>query len=176
MATIPGKIQKFKELEMDAFSTVAQASWQKAAGILEYANKSFPIGMFLFFYASQDNLPAQPDPQYWHYCDGSVINNVNSVFNGVTSPDCRGKFFKHPKTGDVLLSTAGSDTIDLSHSHGGVTQLGSDYDSLRLDDYGGSGPVRGSANGSHQHVISSAIGVVSTIPAYEEAQVYMRIA
>ena len=97
MATIPNKIKKMSTVEKDQFSTISQANWQKVAGILEYANKSFPIGMVLYFYASQDNLPAQPDPQYWHFCDGSTINNPNSPLDGQTPPDCRGKFFKHPK-------------------------------------------------------------------------------
>lgn len=171
MATVPNQIVKFTELEIDAFSTIAQATWQKAAGIIEYANKSFPMGMLLFFYASQENLPEQPDPKYWKYCDGSTIVNANSIYNGVASPDLRGRFFKHPGTGDTFPILDGSDTINIAHDHGGFTGPGADFGETQLDN----GEERAGAFGTHIHSIASSSGVITIIPAYREAQVFMRI-
>lgn len=171
MATIPNKVERFSDLEMDAFTTIAQANFQKAAGILEYINKCFPVGMLLYFYGSQSALPAQPDTRYWKLCDGTAVSNANSVFNGVTLPDLRGKFFKHPATGDTYPAIGGSNSVNLAHNHTGFTEYNSDYGSLDMDD----GGERGAAFGNHRHTISSSMGSVSTIPAYREAQVYMRI-
>lgn len=172
MATIPNKIDKFADLEKDAFSTIAQASWSKVAQLLEYANKSYPIGMLMFFYGGQELIPTQPDPTYWKFLDGTPVTNPNSPVFGETLPDLRGRFFKHPGTGQPVLVEAGANTIDLTHNHGGVTGYGSDYDSLRLND----GFDVAEARGNHTHLVGpGSSGVVDIIPAYREVQVYMRI-
>jgi hypothetical protein len=173
MAALPNKIEKFSDLEKDAFTSIAQANWTKAAQLLEYVNKSFPIGMLMFFHASQDGLPSQPDPQYWKFLDGTPVTNPLSPLFGVdlSALDFRGKFFKNPGTGQIELIEAGSNSVNLSHSHGGQTGHGSDWDSLRLDN----GGERGQALGNHSHPIGGALGSTSTIPAHRELQVYMRI-
>lgn len=173
MATIPNKIEKLSDVEKDAFTTMAKANWGKLAGLLEYVNRSQPIGMLMFFHGSQSNLPAQPDSNYWKFMNGTAISNVNSPFNGVTAPDLRGKFFKHPGTGQSFPSQAGADTITITHSHGGLTRFASDYRELQMDN----GSPGGIAAGNHQHSISAALpSAISIIPAYREVQVYMRIA
>lgn len=171
MTLIPNQIVKFSDLEKDIFTTIAQANWQKAAAILEYVNASYPVGMLLFFFGSQDNLPAQPDSNYWQFCDGSVVSNVNSPLNGVALPDLRNKFMKHPSTGQPVLVTDGADSVNLSHNHGGTTGGNSDYGEIALD----IGVDSGIAAGNHSHSISSSMGSVSTVPAHLEVQVYMRI-
>lgn len=172
MATLPGKIEKISSVESDEFSSVAVSTWGKAARLIEYLNKSYPMGMLMFFDASLDNLPAMPNPNYWKFCDGSVIVNANSPMNGQNAPDCRNKFIKHPQTGDPTLVTAGSDTVSSPHNHGGVTGVGSDADALRLDD----GQEHGFAIGNHTHSIGgSSNDVTSTVPLHRFLQVYMRI-
>ncbi len=175
MASLPNKIQKFSDLENDAFTTIAQANWQKAASLLEYANLSYPIGMLLFFYASQDNLPAQPDPNNWKFMDGTVVDNANSIYNGLTVPDLRGRFVRHPGTGEIFPAAGGVNSIYLDHTHGPGTHSSYDYGGLDLDN---GGEVSG-AVGAHSHTITGSFGLiqnpVSTIPAYREVQIYMRI-
>lgn len=117
MATIPSKIEKFSDVEKDQFSSIAEATWKKAAYLLEYLNKSYPIGMLMFF----DKFIAPtttPDPNYWKFCDGSVISNVNSPMNGETTPDLRNKFIKHPNGNITPMTSGGADSINLNHTHG----------------------------------------------------------
>lgn len=172
MATIPNKIEKFADLEKDAFTTISVALWKKAAGLLDYINKSHPIGMCLFFCASQPGVPNPPNSAYWKFADGTAVNNVNSPLHGVTIPDCRGKFFKHPGTGQPVLVSSGQNSIDITHDHGGHTKYSADYGLILLD----TGDEVNCAVGPHNHIIeASTVSVVSTIPAYLELQVYVRI-
>lgn len=171
MASIPNKVEKFKQLESDLSTSIAKALWLKAAQVCEYINLSYPIGMLMFFNANQSNLPAMPDPKFWQFADGSAVTNPLSPLYGQLLPDLRGRFFKHPATGASVLAYAGVDSIALPHSHGGITGIGTDWDSVRLDN----GEERGQAIGGHRHGITSTTVTVSTIPAYMELQVYVRI-
>jgi hypothetical protein len=176
MASIPAKIQKFTALEMDFGTSVAQALWTKAAQLTEYVNRSYPIGMLLFYNASQSALNTLPDPKYWKYLDGTPVTNPLSPVNGATLPDMRGLFIKHPATGAPALVVAGANSVSLDHSHTGNTDYGSDWDSLHL--HQAVIRTRGQAIGSHRHTMSGSIGSlgsVSTVPAYIELQVYMRV-
>ncbi len=173
MAAIPVKIEKFFDSEKDEFTSIAQANWQKMAALLEYCNRSHPIGMLLFMNESQDVLPATPDPNYWHFMDGSTISNPNSPCDGQTPPDLRHKFMRHPKTGDPVLVPGGQNTVNLNHNHGGATGFGFDVG----PNVAASGTdVPYPPVGYHQHAINSSLGVTSTIPRYQYLQVYMRIA
>lgn len=171
MADLPNKIQKFKALESDLSTSIAQALWQKAAQICEYVNLSFPVGMLMYVNANQSALPSLPDPKYWQFCDGSTVVNALSPLNGQVLPDLRGKFFKHPATGQTTAVIAGNNSVALPHDHGGVTGVGTDWDSVRLDN----GDERGQAIGGHTHTISAVTPTFITIPAYLEVQVYIRI-
>jgi hypothetical protein len=169
---VPNQVNKFTALEMDFGTTICPALWKKAAELAEYVNKSYPIGMLMFFNASQSNIPAQPDPLFWQFCDGSAVTNTNSPLLGQILPDFRNKFFRHPSTGETFLSQGGADSVSVAHDHGGMTGLASDWDSLNLDN----GPWRAQAIGMHQHTIAASSGSVTTIPAYHELQVFVRIA
>lgn len=171
--SVPNQVNKFRSQETDFGTTICPALWGKAAQIAEYINASYPIGMVLFIEGSQENLPAQPDPKLWQFLDGSVVNNPASPLNGVTLPDFRGKFFRHPISGEIVHSTGGSNSINLTHNHGGQTGNGSDWDSLRMDN----GGERGQALGTHSHTIDNGnLDSVATVPAYHEVQCYVRIA
>lgn len=169
--SIPNKISKFRALEEDFGTTNAVALWQKAAQLAGYINECYPIGMLLFFHETQDNLPGTPDSKYWQAADGSVVSNANSPLNGVTLPDYRNKFFRHPKSGEVLLSTGGTDSVNLSHNHTGSTALTDPRGIFEADsggDHVGGAP--------HVHSISSDLGITSTLPLYRALKVYIRIA
>lgn len=173
MATIPNKIEKFYEAEKDEFTSIAQANWQKAAALLEYLNRSYPIGMLMFMHNSQDALPSTPDPKYWKFCDGTAVVNTSSPLNGVVIPDLRDKFVRHPKTGQAVLSTGGADTVNLNHNHGGLTGYG--FDAGGLTSKNGSDGWRQPV-GYHRHTIGAAMGSVATTPPFRYLQVYIRIA
>lgn len=168
---LPVKPVKFTDLDTNFGTTVAKALWYQAAQMLEYVNQSYPIGMLMFFEASQSNLPAQPDSRFWKFMDGTAVSNANSPLNGVTLPDLRGRFLRHPKTGEVALVNAGSDTRDLSHSHTGFTGYADNAGSQNTDDDSADQP----AAGLHRHTIGTASLVVTIIPLSYELQVYMRV-
>jgi hypothetical protein len=171
MASLPNKVEKFKSLESDLSTSIATALWKKAAQVCEYINLSYPVGMMMFFNASQSNVPGLPDPLYWQFADGSTVTNPLSPLFGQTLPDCRGKFFKHPATGAPALIVAGADSMDLSHDHNAVTGTATDRDAVRLDN----GEERGQAIGAHTHTIGASTLNASNIPAHMELQVYVRI-
>jgi hypothetical protein len=116
---IPNSIVKFNGLEKDLSTTVATALWKKVAGVQEYLNASVPIGKIIWFRAIQDLLPEMPDPKYWKELDGTVVSNVNSPFNGWTTPNLAGYFLKHPSGVEANQAASGSDTRNLGHNHGG---------------------------------------------------------
>jgi hypothetical protein len=172
-ATIPVKIEKFVPAEKDEFSSIAQANWQKMSQLMEYLNRSYPIGMLLFFMATQDELPELPDPKYWQLADGSVVANSNSPLNGQTLPDLRDRFIRHPTTGEPALTYGGNPTVNTPHDHGGQTGFTSDVGASNLDSSNAvTGPV-----GYHNHSIGGSSNTNhSTIPQFRYLQVYVRIA
>ncbi len=157
---------------MDFGTTICPALWLKAAQLAEYVEQSYPIGMLMLFEGDQSNLPAQPDSNYWQFLDGSVVTNVNSPLHGVTLPDFRGRFFRHPTGSESPGDIGGADSISLAHAHDGFVNYATDWDSLHLD----RGIDRGQAHGNHTHIVSSDLGSVSTVPARHEVQCYIRIA
>lgn len=161
---------KFRDLEKDFSTSIAQALWIKAAQNINSLNKSYPVGMLMFMVNSQSALPATPDLNFWQLLDGSTVSNVNSPLNGVTLPDLRNKFIRHPQAGDSLFSIGGQDSINLGHNHGGQTGTTDDRNDFQLDNGGEQYEA-----GPHSHSIGGALGVVSIIPSYFEVQCYIRI-
>jgi hypothetical protein len=171
MASLPNEIKKFSDLEKDSFSTIAQANWQKAAQLLNYLNASIPVGMIIFVRTTQDALPEEPDPQYWQYCDGSAVVNALSPLLGQNVPDLRDKYIKHPSELESELQTAGSDTKNLQHSHGGFTGYRFDAGGYSADnDNEFSGPY------NHRHAMGNAMSTAQDIkPQYRALKAYIRI-
>lgn len=161
---------KFKDVEKDFSTSIAQALWFKQAVNLNSLDKSYPIGMLLFTVNSQSNLPATPSIGFWQLCDGGTVSNALSPLNGQTLPDLSNKFIRHPQEGDTVLSIGGSDSVDLSHSHGGMTGSTSDRNDFQLDN---GGEVFEAEN--HAHTIAAAMTSVPTVPAHIELQCYVRI-
>lgn len=164
------KVQKFSTLEKDFNTSVAEALWKKAIQTMNYIEKSYPVGMMLMFHATQSALPHVPDSKYWKECDGSVVSNANSPLNGVTLPDLRDKFFRHPSSGDTVMTSGGVNSVNLAHSHGGVTGTVDNRQFGQED-----GDDHQDVSTPHAHSISSDMGSVSTIPLYIALKIYIRI-
>lgn len=170
MANLPNTIQKFKDLEKDFGTSNAEALWKRAIQLMTYVEKSNPVGMLMFIHATQSNIPSLPDSQYWQLCDGSVVSNANSPMNGVTLPDLRDKFVRHPSSGEIQLSSGGQDIQSLQHNHGGFTGFTNPQEFLQMDN--GGDRVETS---NHRHTIGNDLGNVTTVPTYLALKVYVRI-
>lgn len=174
--SLPSPPRKFTANQKNFATSIATDLWQHAAQMLEYINGSYPLGMLIFVYKSQPGMPANsPDPAHWHYMDGSVVDNPNSPFDGMTFPDLRGKFVRPRCTtlSETQAQITGSDTMNLGHSHGGLTGSATDATVFLLQ----SGGALGAAIGFHTHSLSTENAtVVNIVPPTVELQVYMRIA
>ncbi len=170
--SIPAKIKKFKSLESDFGTSIAQDIWKRVIQVSNYIDKSYPLGMVLFFHGTQDNLPAFPSGSYWKELDGTAVNNVNSPFHGGTFPDLRDRFIFNPATGDISNIIAGSDFLPIPHEHGGFTGLVNGSQDNQLMDSGDElieVPV-------HGHAIATENLNLSTVPKYRAVKCYVRIA
>lgn len=162
---------KFKTLEKDFGTSIAQALWLKAARSVNALDKCYPVGAVLFMFNAQDNLPAQPDPAYWQLMDGGTVINPNSPLLTQVLPNVDNLFIRHPKTSEVVFSVAGSNTINLGHNHSGETGYSNDRNDFQMD----GGGERAEAE-NHRHTISSDLGAtLDIIPLYTQVQCYVRI-
>jgi len=119
-------------------------------------NQIVPIGLISFYYGNPFNLPDN-----WRICDGSTINDAESLFNGVRLPDLRKRFVRGEEdtTRDIIenLLTGGSDTIP-GHSHTINIQPAGSHNHTGST---GSGGV------NHTHVVSGTTGETSgSSPTY----------
>lgn len=161
---------KFKDLEKDFSTSIAQALWIKAGQNINSLDKSYPVGMVLFMFNSQSNLSETPNSSFWQALDGSTVSNVNSPLNGVTLPDFSNQFMRHPKSGESEFSIGGQNSVNLSHSHGGATGNANDRNDYQMDNGGDN-----AESDNHYHSIGSDLSTTSTIPSYAELQCYIRI-
>lgn len=191
--TIPNKVQRFKALEKDFGTTIAVSLWRRAIQLQNYINASIPVGKLIFIAEAMDGVVV-PDSNYWKLCDGTAVSNSNSPINGVTLPDLRGRFFKHPETGGIVGS-GGSNTKDLNHNHTGFTIPARDSGFDNVTDDAPERPIYD----FHRHTISTStnlpipdtvlpagpqappaapagtFGAVDIRPPYHSFRVYMRI-
>lgn len=179
---IPQNPKKFPSIDADFGTSVATTLWKTAAQMIEYINQSYPVGMLMYFEADQSGLTEQPDPGYWKFMDGTSITNVASVFSGASFQNLRQKYTRHPKTGDTVLTTGGSDSVSFAHSHGGNTDATTDNGYLGIE--AGPGTYQGAAlttpqpsalGQSHVHTIPSDLGSINIVPTSREVQVFMRV-
>ena len=167
------KPQRIYAHESDFGTTAASFLWQKVINNQHFVEKCFPIGFVLFFHASQTyangNPIEAPNPEIWQPLNGTTVNDPDSPLNGVTLPDLREKFLKGSETQGL---TGGQLTINLNHSHGGITGVTDDRQPDVQADAGG-----GYNTGApHYHGISSAwSGAEPITPPYIDLQAYMRI-
>lgn len=167
----PRQITPLRSLQYDFATSIAQALWAKAKQITDYTNAAVPVGMLLYVYATQTNLPSLPDSKYWQLCDGSVVTNSLSPMVGQTLPDLRGVWLKHPAAGSSPFSTGGTTSVVLTHSHTGQTESASDR--LTLTAKAGGDFASG---GDHQHDIAvDLVGTFVLTPPTQLLQIYVRI-
>lgn len=161
---------RFKDLEKDFATTVAQSLWQKASMAINAFDKCYPIGTVMYFYATQSALPSLPDVGHWQILNGGTVTDPNSPIFGQSLPNFGGYLIKHPANGQLDLVTGGVNSINLTHSHGGATGVTNDNDDFQLDN----GGEREEA-GPHFHPISSDLSTYNLIPEYVQLQCYIRI-
>lgn len=72
-----------------------------------------PVGSILPFYGSVGTLPSN-----WRLCDGSIVSDSQSPFNGQSLPNLREMFLRGTSSGSAwpVGSTGGTDTTP-AHSH-----------------------------------------------------------
>lgn len=170
--SLPSQIKKFKSLESDFGTSVANDIWLRVAQMCSYIEKSYPVGSVMFLHETQDNLPATPDSKYWQELDGSTVSNANSPINGATLPDFRDKFMMHPVSGDVILSSSGNDSLSFAHDHGYLGYETGNADNQLLDNGEGRVEIQ-----THRHSMSSSsTPSFSTLPLYRALKCYVRIA
>lgn len=169
--TIPNTIQKFNAIDKDLSTTIATGLWKKAAQLLEYLNKSHPVGMIIWFRATQDLLPEMPDSKYWQEFDGSAVTNPLSPYFGLTLPNLSGRYFKHPSDLETVHTFGGSDTKNLNHDHDGNTGFTNPR-----------GPFNGDNNNdrpgpyNHRHTIDDALSSAQDIkPLFRDLRIFLRI-
>lgn len=165
----------FTTVDSELGTSIAKALWIQARDAMNYINASFPLGMVMMFDQSRHGIPSLPDSRFWKFLDGTPVVNTNSIFNGVTFPDMRGKFFRHLATGEIVGDLSGSDTANLVHDHTAVTApaYSGGEDGVRR---GSGGSVGEEANPSyHAHSIPSSPLVSPTVPHSYELQFYVRI-
>ena len=70
-----------------------------------------PVGTITIFYGGANNLPA-----HWRICNGDLVTDAASPFNGTAVPDLRGRFVRGAEATERLGVKAGSDSIP-RHNH-----------------------------------------------------------
>lgn len=82
---------------------------------LAVADIAAPVGSIMGWLKSFNNTP-QTLPSGWVECDGTVINDESSVYDGETLPDLNGGEFMRGDT--TSGGTGGSDTMAHTHTGG----------------------------------------------------------
>lgn len=165
------KPERLQSHEVDFGTSIAQSIWNKVADYQNWTNSNIPIGYLLFFHGSQTypngTLIPKPNPNLWHLCNGSIINDPDSPLNGVTPPDLRKVYLKG---GSVIGNTGGQTTINLSHNHS--TTLVSTNDKGNINGSSGGDYKGGTA---HTHTINTQWSPTENIiPPTREIQIYLR--
>lgn len=121
-----------------------------------------PIGSVVAFLK---NLPSTPAlPAEWVECNGQILTNVSSPFDGTQIPDLNGaagaqRFLRGATASGVV---GGSD----GHNHGGITDVTDSYEVVSQNPQD-----RSVAADGHRHVIETD----SSLPSYYEVVWVMRI-
>lgn len=124
------------------------------------ANGLVPVGTVLPWVKSLTNTPTLSGQ--FVECNGQVLSDADSVYNGVTMPNLNGGTYRMLRGASTSGGTGGSDTINIAHTHA-VTQTG-----------GGSYGAWGS--GSNAAVSDSKLSATqSVLPCYYEVVFIIRV-
>lgn len=111
---------------------------------------SVPIGAVLDWWRPNSTFAV---PQGHKICDGSVVNDAESPFNGQTLPDLRNKFIRGAATVDDIGQTGGTSI----HTHtisGSTESIGVTMGTSTVNTGGASGSMW-MATSSHRHITDS---------------------
>jgi hypothetical protein len=135
---------------------------------LNYLIDSMPVGSIMPIMYGLQGVPL-PDPSMWLLCEGGTVQDQNSKLHGQAIPDLRGNYLKGASSIGLAGRSAGSNTKNFAHSHGGQTQRNSN----------------GSDNGDsdddyitiyeHSHPISVDLGVKNIEPLNICIRFYLKI-
>lgn len=147
----------------------------KIATNLNYLIDSVPAGEIAAILYGLPGVPA-PDPKYWQECDGSAITEEASPLRGGNTPDAAtaGRYLRGYDSIGNVGTTSGSNTKDLSHSHGGATGIiaGIDPEEFHTDadnDQFNSTPY-------HTHTIASDLSAAQNFePVHIRVRLYLKI-
>lgn len=114
-------------------------------------------------------------PDSWVECNGQVLSDTDSPFNGATIPSINGtseatKTFLRGVKSTTTGGVGGSSTMNLAHSHTGFTATASSPSSTVTP-----GSAQGITTG-HRHTISSDLSAAqASVPVYAEMTWVIRI-
>ena len=126
------------------------------SGTISIANQLAPIGSITAWLKSFANVPALPAG--WVECDGAVINDADSVFNGQNTPDLNGGIFLEGQA--TSGATGGSATM--AHTHTATTG----NNSSAVTPQSGSGDVAAASPHTHSLTTSAASNDENRPPFY----------
>lgn len=140
---------------------------------INYLIDGLPIGSVIPVLVGLTGVPT-PDPILWQECDGSSIMdaNPNSPLRNGNTPDyvTEGLYVRNYTTIGEVGNTGGSNTKDLSHDHGGITE-----DNPPMDNNADTDNDFWTGK-NHHHSIASALGVENWEPSHCRVKHYIKIA
>ena len=172
MIVVPSvKPSRLLGLEVDFGSSVAASIWRKIINNHTWVERAVPIGFIMFFYeqiTEADGTPKDPpNPDIWKFCDGSVINDLDSPLNGQLTPNMADLFLKGS---DTEFLTGGNATVNIQHNHGGQTGVTDDREDP-IADIGANFPT----GAPHFHSIDNRWSTAEPIiPKFTAVQAYIR--
>jgi len=78
-------------------------------------SEALPVGTVIDWYRKDAGTPI---PEGWQWCDGGLISDSRSDLDGINTPDLRDKFVRGKTDTTAGTSSGGSDTKNISHTHG----------------------------------------------------------
>lgn len=152
---------------MANFVTFTDGTKAKASEVNSNLTRLPPIGSVQAWLKSYTNTPALPDG--WVECNGQVLSDSESVYDGQTIPDFNitQRFLRGSSTSGT---TGGADTINLQHTH--VLTHSNRHDAT---DSGSQNDRSFFETGTSNNVASSLSATQSILPAYYEVVWIMRV-
>lgn len=151
---------------------VSTELFTKIAENINYMIASVPVGTIMPILYGFTGVPL-PDPTLWQLCDGSMVTDQKSPLRNSATPDYTtlgGLYMKAAASVGTVGNIAGSHTVDLRHSHGGVT--GNWADTANEGDR--EGADRFEVN-EHHHGIFEDLFVVDVQPNHFTVLHYIKI-
>lgn len=154
----------------DAGDLVSVELFRSIAQNCNYLMDAMPIGSIIPVMVGFGACPL-PDPLYWQLCDGSPIRNVYSPMFLSTTPnyeDVGGRYMRGYINAGTIGVYGGSNTKDLSHTHGRTSVYSPGQDGDSDNDQITAVP--------HDHGIPSSLGTaINFEPVHFRVRHYIKI-